>query len=252
MRSALLATAACLLLVGCTAAPAPTETPEPLPPTPVGTEGVYDLDFGQFTGVYVIVDGEFWGLHFLGDTLAGHPHGLLSPTNTALDREPIAWANFVDDGRRVGTMEPAGTLGRTFTEADVTVAITGSMGSFSAKATAQRAYADGAAIFTTPRDVDGGYSGIVRTVGIDHKQEPVAGATITDGRFTAEAVGCTFDGALTEHAGFFDVTVETSGADCLLQPALAGIVVPLDDETVAVELDSADGTQSAVFILSRG
>lgn len=250
MRFTLLALAS-LLLAGCTAAPAtPPETPTP---APVGTEGVYDFDFDQFTGVYVIVDGEFWGLHFLGDTLAGHPHGVLSDANTALNREPIGWANFVDDGRRVGTMESAGTLGRTFTDNDVTVAITGSMGSFSAKATQQKQYSDGSPIFGTSRSIDGGYAGAVRTVGIDHKQEPLSGATIEGSRFTATAVGCSFDGTLTERGttGLFAITVLTSGAECLLQPELGGIVVALDDDSIAVELDTTDATQSAVFVLNR-
>ena len=126
------------------------------------------------------------------------------------------------------------------------------MGSFSAKATAQKAYADGSAIFTTARAVDGDYEGIVRTVGIEHKQEEVSGASIADGHFTATSVGCTFSGALSVRGGVFDVAVETSGADCLLQPSLSGIAVPLDDDTLAVELDTADANQSAVFILSRG
>lgn len=252
MRFTLLA-AATLLLVGCTAAPAPGPT-QPPGTTPVGTEGVYDVDFGQFTGVYVIVNDEFWGLHFLGETLAGHPHGALSTDNTALEREPIGWANFVDDGRRVGTMEAAGTLGRTFTEGDVTIAITGSMGSFSAKATQQKAYADGSPIFGTERAVDGEYTGIMRTVGIDHKQEDVTVFSITGDALEAEAVGCSFSGTLAQYgsSGIFTTTVQASGADCALQPTLTGIVVPLDDDTIALELDTADAAQSAVFIVSRG
>src|SRR4051812_33910577 len=46
---------------------------------PIGTAGVFDVNYGQFSGTYTFLDnGEFYGLHFVsGTVLAGHPHGLL-------------------------------------------------------------------------------------------------------------------------------------------------------------------------------
>jgi hypothetical protein len=101
--------------------------------------------------------------------------------------------------------------------------------------------------------IDGSYSGAVRTVGIEHKQEPVTGASIEGGAFAATAVGCSFDGTLTERGttGIFTIVVTTSGEACLLQPELSGIVVALGDSSIAVELDTTDAAQSAVFVLNR-
>ena len=264
MRTTLLVVPVLLLLAGCTAA-APAATPPPVKesaaPVAVGTAGVYDVDFGQFAGVYTLLDdGRFFGLHFLGDTLAGQPHGQLSAANTALDKEPIAWANFVDDGRRVGTMEKAGVFGRTFTDSDLTAAISGSMGSFSAKATAQKAWAPGSVktLYLDPiGDVSGTYTGNLRTVGIEKQQEAVKDFVINGDSFTVEASGCSLEGTLTpyESTGIFTLTASTSGADCLLQPTLSGIVTPLSVvdgvPQLAFQLDSADATQAAVFIVTR-
>ena len=265
MRTTLLIVPVVLLLAGCTAA-SPAATPPPVKesaaPVAVGTAGIYDVDFGQFAGVYTLLDdGEFYGLHFLGDTLAGQPHGQLSPDNTALAKEPIAWANFVDDGRRVGSMEKAGVFGRTFSDTDLTAAISGSMGSFSAKATAQKAWEPGSgkSLYLDPiGDVSGSYTGNLRTVGIQKQQEAVKDLRIDGDSFTVEASGCTFEGTLTPYqsTGVFRLTATTSGADCLLQPELSGIVTPLSVvdgvPQLAFQLDSADATQAAVFIVTRG
>lgn len=257
---------AALVLLFALAACAPTAAKpvavESFPPQPVAAAGIYDVDFGQFTGVYALLDdGRFYGLHFLGETLAGHPYGQLSDGDTATALEPIAWANFVDDGRQVGTMEAAGVFGRRFADGTVTAAITGSMGSFSAKAAAQKPWHDGSAqsLYGDPVDsIAGEYSGVVRSVGLELKKEDVASLVVDDGGgFVVHALECDFAGTLTQYknTGVFDVEAAASGAGCAAHAALHGLVVPLwidgAHARFAIELDSADATQSVVFIVER-
>lgn len=249
-------------LAGCAHTAAEPVADESFAPQPVGTAGIYDLDFGQFTGVYALLDdGRFYGLHFLGDTLAGHPYGQLSEGDTATTPEPIAWANFVDDGRRLGTMEASGVFGRRFVDEQLTAAISGSMGSFSAKAGAQKPWHEGSAqsLYGDPvESVAGEFAGIVRSVGLELKKEDVTSFVIDDdGSFTVTAVQCEFAGSLTqyENTGLFEVEATAIGADCAVRGALRGVVVPLsvdgDHVQFAVELSTDDATQSVVFIVER-
>jgi hypothetical protein len=262
---AILATTVVLALAACSPS-APTEPSTPAPaasvaPQPVGAAGVYDADFGAFTGVYTLLDdGRFYGLHFVGEGLAGHPFGQLSEGDTALTPEPIAWANFIDDARKVGTMETEGVFGRRFSDADVKFVISGSMGRFADGAESQRPWYPGSAesLYNDPIDtVAGDYSGFVRSAGLELTMEDVTGLVIDDsGHFTVSALTCQIEGDLTQHGdtGVFDVVAEASGCD--LQPGLEGIVVPISVidgvPTLAFQLNTADATQSAVFIVSRG
>lgn len=246
-----------LLLGGCTSTP-PVEPP-PAELLPLGTSGVYDLDFGQFTGVYTLLEnGEFYGLHFVGEGLAGHPHGTLGAGNTRDTPEPIAWANFIDDAKKVGAQEAAGTLGRSFDEKGLVVAISGSMGDFAARATEQKRWMPNttASIFGTPLDsLAGDYTGYLRTAGIDQPMSDVDVAIDDDGAFEVTASGCDFAGMLTQHAstGVFDAVVTTAGTSCAFTAQLSGIAVPLavDGSAVrlAIQLDTDDDAQSAVFIV---
>jgi hypothetical protein len=260
---AILATALVVALAACS----PTASPsEPAPaasaaPQPVGTAGIYDVDFGPFTGIYALLDdGRFYGLHFVGEGLAGHPFGQLSEGDTALAPEPIAWANFIDDARKVGAMETEGVFGRRFSGSDVKFVISGSMGRFADGAESQRPWYPGSAesLYNDPIDsIAGSYSGFVRSAGLDLTMEDVSGLVIDDaGHFTVSALTCTFEGDLTQHGdtGVFDVVVEASGCD--LQPTLDGVVIPLSVvdgvPQLAFELNTADATQSVVFVVSRG
>ena len=265
LAPALLATTVVLALTACSPS-APPEPSEPTPaasvaPQPVGTAGVYDVDFGAFTGVYTLLDdGRFYGLHFVGEGLAGHPFGQLSDGDTALTPEPIAWANFIDDARKVGAMETEGVFGRRFTDTEVKFVISGSMGRFAEGAEGQRPWYPGSAesLYNDPIDsVAGDYSGFARSAGLDLTMEDVTGLAIDDsGHFSVSALGCEIEGDLTRHGdtGIFDVTAQASG--CALQPELDGIVAPLSVvdgvPQLAFELNTLDTTQSAVFIVSRG
>ena len=260
---AILATTVALALAACTpSAPAPTPTPAAsVAPQPVGTAGVYDVDFGPFTGIYTLLDdGRFYGLHYVGEGLAGHPFGQLSDGDTALTPDAIGWANFIDDARKVGKMEPEGVFGRRFSDADVKFTISGSMGRFAEGAAGQRPWYPGSAesLYNDPIDSPAGsYSGFVRSAGLELKMEDVTDLVIDEsGHFTVSALTCDIEGDLTQYGdtGVFDVTATSTG--CVLQPGLEGIVVPISVvdgvPELAFQLNTADATQSVVFIVSRG
>ena len=232
---------------------------------PFATAGVFDVNYGQFRGTYTMLDnGQFYGMHFVGGSeLAGHPHGLLTAANSITALEPIAWANFIDDALQVGQQESAGRFGRTFGSSDLKVAISGSMGSFSASTGAQKLYGDGSAktLYGNPialANLAGGYHGAVRTAGIAMPKETVAAFAIdAAGAVTASAVGCTFSGNMVQHGttGIFDLQLAAAGAGCKLNPVLKGIVTPLSFVNgiaqLAVQVDSLDNGHSAVFIMTK-
>ena len=231
----------------------------------LGPAGVFAVNYGQFTGVYTFLDnGKFYGLHFVsGSTLAGHPHGLLTETNSTTHLEPISWANFIDDQAGVGAQEAGGLFGRTFSGSTLSVGITGSMGHFSATASTQKTYGDGSAktLYNDPipmSTIAGTYGGFIRSVGIDQTRQGASNFVIdAGGAFTVTAVACTFSGTMVQHGttGVFDVVAQTSGAACRLSPALSGIVTPLsvinNAIQLGVQLNSADNSQTAVFIINR-
>jgi hypothetical protein len=235
-------------------------------PASIGTAGVFDVNYGLFTGVYTMLDdGRFYGIHFVnsGSTLAGHPHGLLSSTNSTSSREPIAWANFVDDVDQVGAQEAAGVFGRTFVPSALNVSITGSMGSFTATSTQQKTWG-GSDTHTLYGDaipmatLAGAYSGFVRTVGISRGQQVIGSLQIgADGTLAITATGCDFAGTITPHGntGVFDVHVLASGTDCSFTAALNGIVTPLsfigNVPNLAIQLDTDDNVQTAVFVVTK-
>lgn len=261
-----LATLLMIILTGCGGGGAGPAATDPEPGTAeLGSAGIFDVNYGQFYGVYTLLEnGQFYGLHFVGaNVLAGHPRGTLSASNSTSSLDAIAWANFIDDQNRVGAQEPAGAFGRTFTETALNVRISGSMGTFTATATRQKPYGTGSqqSLYRDPMSLAtlaGAYSGSMRTAGVNLPQETVSAFSITDsGTFTATAVGCAFSGSMVQHGntGVFDVQVLTSGPACPLNPALSGVVTPLgvanSVPTLAVQLNSADQAQSAVFIISK-
>lgn len=251
-------------VAGSANVPPPSPPPGPVS-TPIGTAGVFDVDYGQFRGVYTFLDnGQFYGLHFVsGSVLAGHPHGQLSANNSVTSMEAIAWANFIDDAGMVGAQEPNGRFGRTFQPSTLNVAISGSMGSFAASATQQKAYAPGSSklLYSDPIPLSqaaGNYSGILRTVGIGVPQQAVSDFVIDAvGNFSVTGAGCTFTGTMARHGstGIFDANVQTSGATCHLTASLKGIVTPLavsnDLPQWGVQLNDASNVQTAVFIVTK-
>ena len=250
------------------AVPPPVSVTPPPPPSTavaVGTAGIFDVNYGQFRGVYTLLDnGNFYGIHFVNtSTLAGHPHGLLTKPDSYTSPEKISWANFIDDAAQVGAQEQAGMFGRTFSAAALNVAISGSMGSFTASTTQQKTwgsdvktlYFDALPIAT----IAGNYKGTMRTAGFAHQQETVTVMTVgSNGTFAVTAAGCDFTGTLAQHGttGVFDATAQTAGAGCAFSGALSGVVTPIavatgNVPTLAFQLDSADNTKSAVFIVTK-
>lgn len=275
-RMALIATTMATLALGAcgggggsSPAPAPTPAPAPAPaPTPIPTAGVtagiFAVNYGQFSGVYTFLDGDrFSGVHFVsGFGLVGHPRATLAPTNSISARDPISWANFVDDQSELGAQESHGVFGRSFDGAGVDVSITGSMGSFSARASGQLLYADGSGktLYDNPIALSvaaRAYIGYVRTVGIGQTRQVLTRATIAAGGQIDLAVSdCAYSGTLAQHGstGVYDAQVNASGAGCKFSGALTGILTPLGFDGTqadwALELDTADNAQTAVFILS--
>lgn len=254
------------------ASPPPVVAPPVVTPPPasagvaVGVAGVYDVDYNGFTGIYTMLDnGDFYGIHQVSDgtVLAGHPHGKLTTQNAVDAKEPIAWANFIDARSGFGFQEPHGMFGRTFTPSMVTVAITGSMGSFTASQSRQKTwnaidartlYLDALPMAT----IAGGYHGILRTVGSGHPQASVTDFIVdASGTFTATAIGCSFSGTMVQHGvtGIFDLQAQSGGTGCTFTTALKGIVTPTSVDagkpTLAFQLDSADNTLSAVFFITK-
>jgi len=229
------------------------------------TAGIFDVNYGQFRGTYAFLDnGEFYGLHFVGDSeLAGHPRGVLTSANSATNREAIAWANFIDDAQQVGKQEAAGRFGRTFGAADLQVSISGSMGTFTARTSTRKTWADGSTrtVYADPialASLAGAYNGQVRTAGIGMPKDAVGAFAIdAGGNITASALACTFTGKMVQHGttGVFDLQLAAAGPACKLNPALKGVVMPMSFVSgaaqLAVMVNSADKLHSAVFIISK-
>jgi hypothetical protein len=247
---------------GDSPAPAPVPTPAPSP-APAVTAGIFSVDYGQFSGIYTFVDGNrFSGVHFVdGIGLAGHPHAALAATNSVSERESIAWANFIDDAAEVGAQEPHGVFGRSFDGSGVDVSITGSMGSFTGKATKQMLYGDGSGktLYDNPVALSvaaRSYTGYVRTVGIGQTRQALTSATIAaTGHIDLAVADCAYAGTLVQHGstGVYDAQVSASGAGCAFSGPLTGILTPMGFDgskaSWALQLDTADNAQTAVFIL---
>jgi len=247
---------------GDSPAPAPVQAPAP-GPAPAATAGIFAVDYGQFSGIYTFLDdNRFSGVHVIdGIGLAGHPHAKLTATNSLSARESISWANFIDDAAEVGAQEPHGVFGRSFEGGGVEVSITGSMGTFHAKATTQMLYGDGSGktLYGNPVALSvaaGAYTGYVRTVGIGQTRQGLTGATIDATGHVALAVAdCAYAGTLVQHGstGVYDAQVSASGSGCSFHGPLTGLLVPTAFDgrqaSWALELDTADNTRTAVFIL---
>lgn len=231
-----------------------------------GSTGVFDVNYGQFSGIYTFLDnGEFYGVHFVGGgaTLAGHPRGVLGAANSVSHLEHISWANFIDDAHMVGKQEADGQFGRSFSTSELAVKIAGSMGTFSATTSVQRGYGDGSAksLYGDPlplATLAGTYKGIQRTVGLAQPLQNVGDFVLdAGGNFSTTVLDCTYKGKLVQHgsSGIFDVLAQVSGVHCNMNDTLKGIVTPLSYvggvARLAVQLDSPDQTQSAVFIVTK-
>lgn len=249
-------------------APAAAQAPvvvTPSAPPLSGSAGVFDVNYGQFSGIYTFLDnGQFYGLHFVsGGTLAGHPRGLLGAANSVSQLEHISWANFIDDAGMLGKQETDGQFGRSFSSTELSVKISGSMGVFTASTNVQRGYGDGSSksLYGDPlplATLAGTYKGIQRTVGLGQPLQNVGDFVLdAGGNFGSTVADCTYKGKLVPHggSGIFDVEVQASGAHCNMSSTLKGIVTPLSYidgvAKLAVQLDSADQSQSAVFIVTK-
>jgi hypothetical protein len=228
------------------------------------TAGVFDVNYGQFSGIYTMLDnGQFYGMHFVsGSVLAGHPRGMLSAANSVASPETIAWANFIDDRAQVG-VEEGGTFGRSLSGGVLSVAIHGSMGDFGTSTDKQKTY-NATSTQTLYFDalplstLAGNYSGLLRTANFNRPKASVGDFAITaNGAFSASGADCSFAGTMVQHGttGIFDAQGQTSGANCTWIGALKGIVTPISVNnglpTLGFQLSSVDNIHSAVFIVSK-
>ncbi|WP_035056468.1 hypothetical protein [Andreprevotia chitinilytica] len=243
-----------------TQAPAPA----PVPSVPVGQAGIYDVNYGLFSGVYTLLDdGRFSGIHMYNGALAGHPHGVLPADNSPSHLSPIAWANFIDDYQQVGKQEIDPRFGRSFGDNTLSVTIVGGFGTFSTTQNEQKTYGydSGTALYLQPLPLTtlaGRYTGAMRSVGIDKPQEQISAFSITaDGRFEVNAVDCQFSGQMVQYktTGVYEASTQASGANCKYTAQLAGLVTPVavnnGKARLAFQLDTADNRQTAVFLISQ-
>jgi hypothetical protein len=232
----------------------------------IGSAGVYDVNYGydQFSGVYTLLEnGEFYGMHFITTLLVGHPYGVLKLQPTINAPEPIIWANFVDDAKKLGTFEQDPVFGRSFSASSLVVGLSSPMGDFHAVANRQKAYAEGSTktLYGDPLPLStlaGGYSGYMRTAGFAHALDQVRTFAIdATGHVASSAAGCDFNGTMRQHGstGIFDVTMQTSGTGCGYVGALKGIVTPLGVidgiPKLGFQIHSADNWHAAVFIVTK-
>ncbi|MES2148274.1 MAG: hypothetical protein V4508_00635 [Pseudomonadota bacterium] len=231
---------------------------------PVGTAGIYAVNFQQFQGIYTFLEnGQFSGIHYTNTSvLLGHPRGQLSAANSQATPEPIAWANFVDDLLEFGQQDKAAKFGRTFSPGALDVSIWGNLvGHLSAQAVRQKAWYLGSTrtLYNDPiplATLSGKYKGIVRTVGILSTQQDVSDFVLDgSGAFSVSSSGCHYTGKLVQHGatGVFDVSASISG--CALRPEMKGLVTPMSYENdrpqLGIQLDSADELHTAVFVITK-
>ena len=152
---------------------------------------------------------------------------------------------------------------RTFTSAKLQVSISGSMGDFQANALAQKTWGSGDdhTLWGNPipmATMAGSYGGRVRSAGLSLPQQTLGVFTIdAGGNFATTVLGCSFAGTLVPHGstGVFEVAATAIGAACGFRGALTGIVTPMSFVSgvpvLGLQLDTADNTQTAVFILTK-
>ncbi len=223
--------------------------------------GIYDVGYGQFRGIYALLDdGRFYGAHFVGnDVLAGHPYGKLSSANSINNKEPIAWANFIDDVEQVGRMESDPRFGRSASQGKLEVAISSGMGNFSATVTDAKTWGDGSGK-TLYKDaiplatLAGNYGAFMRSVGISEPRTP-ASAFVIDaaGNASATVGNCNFTGRISQYGatGVYELQWSISGAGCKFAAPQTGIVMPISmsgGKPVLIFMShNADSSQTAVF-----
>ena len=223
--------------------------------------GIYDVNYGQFRGTYALLDdGRFYGVHFVGgDTLAGHPYGTLTTSNSTTARDPISWANFIDDAQQLGAMEHDARFGRSVSQGTLQVEISSGMGDFSTSATAPKTWGDGSAK-TLYQDaiplgtLAGSYGAIMRSVGISQPQTAASAFSIdAAGNVSATAGSCNFAGKISQHGstGVYELQWTASGTGCKFTAPLAGIVMPVsmadNKPSLMFMSHSADAKLTAVF-----
>lgn len=223
--------------------------------------GIYDVGYGQFRGTYALLDdGRFFGVHFVGnDTLAGHPYGKLSSANSVTNKEPISWANFIDDVAQVGSMENDPRFGRSASQGKLDVALSSGMGNFSATITDAKTWGDGSAK-TLYKDaiplatLAGSYGGFIRSVGISEPRTQTSGFTIdATGQVSTTAGNCNFAGKISQYGntGVYELQWTISGAGCKFSAPQTGIVMPISmagGKPVLIFMShNADASQTAVF-----
>ncbi len=252
---------------GGSSKPAPTaDAPSSDAPTADALEaGIFDVNYGQFYGTYAFLkNGEFYGIHYVGNgILAGHPRGTLPAGNAVNNRTAIAWANFIDDGARLGAQELNPSFGRTFNTGNVEVSISGGFGLFSTSSGNQKPWISGSSstLYFDPiplATLAGNYDGIMRSVGIEEPIQDVTGLRFDAfGNFSTTVSNCTYTGSISQYGttGVYNASATASGSECTMATTLTGLLMPISYENempeIALMLNSGDEEYTAVFVVNK-
>lgn len=227
--------------------------------------GIFDVNYGQFYGTYAFLEnGKFYGIHYVGsNVLAGHPRGTLPADSADNNRTAIAWANFIDDGGRLGAQELNPSFGRTFNAGNVDVSISGGFGLFSTSSGNQKPWISGSSstLYFDPIPLGtlaGSYDGVMRSVGIEEPIQDVTGLRLdASGNFSIIVSNCTYTGLISQYGstGVYDASATVSGSECAMATTLTGLFMPISYENempeIALMLNSDDEEYTAVFVVNK-
>lgn len=245
---------------GSSASPQSSTVPSVSVATPPSLVGIYDVDYGQFKGVYTFLeDGKFSGMHAT-TTIFGHPYGTLSATSSIDDARPITWVNYVVV--QFGHEELGATLGRSLKDGVLSLRISSAyMGSLNATVKEQKTWGPNSSktLYFDPIPLDslaGNYLGDSVSMGVNTEPQFVSDFVLDRfGNYRFSWASCNFQGNVKQHGntGVFDASVTPTGSNCKYKGALSGIAIPIsfvnNKAVLSFQLDSPDRLQSLALLM---
>ena len=228
--------------------------------TPPSLVGIYDVDYGQFKGVYTFLeDGRFSGMHGT-TTILGHPHGTLAANSSVDDLKPITWVNYVVV--QFGHEELGAVFGRSLKDGVLSLKISSAaMGALTATVKEQKTWGPNSSktLYFDPiplSSLAGNYIGDSVSMGANTDPQYVQDFTLDkQGSFRFSWASCSFQGTIRQHGntGVFDASVVPSGDNCKYRNVLNGIAIPLsfinNKAVLSFQLDSLDRLQSLSLLM---
>lgn len=245
---------------GSSSSPQNTSVPNVSVATPPSLVGIYDVDFGQFKGVYTFLeDGRFSAMH-IANGILGHPYGTLAANSSIDDLKPITWVNYVVV--QFGHEELGAYFGRSLKDGVLSLKIgSAAMGALTATVKEQKTWGPNSSktLYIDPIPFDslaGNYLGDSVSMGANTEPQFVQDFVLDkQGSYRFSWASCSFQGILKQHGntGVFDATVTPSGNNCKYKGILSGIAIPLsfvDNKAVlSFQLDSPDRLQSLALLI---